>query len=521
MTSLLKNELSDKPIFGDQRPRILYSPPAPTSAGQEAIDLAEASGLILDPWQCTFLMEALKEREDGRWAAFEIGLMVSRQNGKGSALEALALFGILLGGERLIIWSAHEFKTAKNAMERMVTLLRNSGERFKATNSHGAEGIELLDGPNAGAKILFQTRTKGSGLGLTADRIILDEAMMISPESLQALMFTVAATPNPQIVYTGSAVDQRIHANCEVFGGVRARALEALASGIDTSVCYLEWSCPDDLDQSEFAKPKYWAMANPGMGYRLSVEKISNEYQALRTNPRAFGVQRLGVGDWPVFGDARSEIPTERWQAMIDPKPQFIGSPVVTLYRTREGGRWAIAGAQRTLTVRDDNTEDARIHVDIGYAGEETVDQVITRMIDVITAWAPAAVVVGHGGAAEVLPQLEAAGIEPIVPTTTEEAQACGGFLNDCFVTPPPLSHFDQPNLNNAVAHAIRKDLPSGGFVWAVDNEDTYADLMAATLSRWAVMKFGLDDQSEAMVYDWPTQEEIDAWLEEEDEDDF
>jgi hypothetical protein len=41
------------------------------------------AGLILDPWQQFVLVNALGERADGRWAAFEVGVDVARQNGKG------------------------------------------------------------------------------------------------------------------------------------------------------------------------------------------------------------------------------------------------------------------------------------------------------------------------------------------------------------------------------------------------------------------------------------------------------
>src|SRR5687768_13119072 len=106
--NLQKNVRKDAavPLFGDQTPRILSSPQAPTSAGYEAIELAAEFGLVLDPWQELVLMETLKEREDGKWASFEVGLMVSRQNGKGSCLTAVELAGIFLFDEELILHTA-------------------------------------------------------------------------------------------------------------------------------------------------------------------------------------------------------------------------------------------------------------------------------------------------------------------------------------------------------------------------------------------------------------------------------
>jgi hypothetical protein len=69
----------------------------------------------LDPWQRFVLDRALGESKDGKWSAFEVGLVVPRQNGKGSILEARELAGLFLFDERLILHSAHEFETARTS----------------------------------------------------------------------------------------------------------------------------------------------------------------------------------------------------------------------------------------------------------------------------------------------------------------------------------------------------------------------------------------------------------------------
>src|ERR1035437_7438364 len=71
-------------IVGNQRPRISHSPRYGRSRGPEAIELAAMAGLILYDWQQWILTEALGETPDGKWTAREVGLMVSRQNGKGT-----------------------------------------------------------------------------------------------------------------------------------------------------------------------------------------------------------------------------------------------------------------------------------------------------------------------------------------------------------------------------------------------------------------------------------------------------
>lgn len=486
-------------LYGDQTPRILWSPPAPTSAGEEAIDLAAEFGLMLDPWQQLVLIEALKERDDGKWAAFEVGLMVSRQQGKGSVLAALEIAGLLLFGEELILHTAHELKTSKEAMRRLEGLLQRGGVKFKTTHSHGEERIELIGGPNSGARVMFQTRTKVAGLGLSIDRVIFDEAMIISPEAMGTLIPTLSARPNAQLWYTGSAVDQRTHVNCEAFAGLRNRAFQKN----DPRLCYLEWSCEDDVDPTDMRERQ---RANPGLGYRLSLETIDDEYRSFNGvgNLRGFGVMRLGIGDWPLLGDARSEIPVDKWKTLTESEPDLSGPSILTLYRAPEGGPWAIAGAQRTA--------DGRIHTEIGYVGLDTADEVIQKLTHVVTAWGPVVVLVGRGAAADEVPGLEAVGIETITPTLSEEAQACGGFLNDVFADTKLLSHSGQTSLNTAVKHAIKHPLPAGGFVWTSNDMSAYVQLMGVSLAHWGVLKYGTESAG-PQIHGWPDDEEIELWM--------
>lgn len=460
-------------VLGDQRPRILRCPKARTSAGGEVAELAAEFGLVLDPWQRLVLDKALGERRDGRWAAFEVGLMVSRQNGKGAILEALELAALFLFGTRLIIHSAHEFRTAKEAMRRLEFLLLNSGEKFKANRSHGEESLEILSGPNVGARVMFQTRTKAGGLGLSGDLVILDEAMIISSEAIQALMPTLSARPNPQVWYTGSAVDELIHANCEVFTGVRQRALD----GSSPRLCYLEWSCELGAD---LRSQRERARANPSYGIRITPEYIDDEFESFKFDARGFGVQRLGIGYWPELSEkVRSEIPAKSWVDMADQRPVLRDSPAVGLHRDPETGVWVIVAAQYTDT--------GRAHLEVGYSRAASSGQVVAAVVELVSAWDPVAVALKRrGDAAAVESELVKAGVEPEMVDGGRWAQWCGGFLNAALSH--RLSHSNQDDLNTAAGRAVRHDLPAGGFIWDESAAGSSAGvLVAATLAHGAL----------------------------------
>lgn len=427
---------------------------------------------MLDPWQANVLRDALQLRDDNpsKWAAFEVGLVCARQNGKGAILEARELAGALLLGEKLIVHSAHEFKTAKEAMRRLEMLLAEAGEPYRANRSHGEESIEFK---NTGARVMFQTRTKAAGRGLSGDLVILDEAMILSSDAVGALLPTMSARPNPQIWYTGSAVDQAVHVNGVVFASVRERGL----AGEDPSLCWLEWSCEDDASLDD---PRQYAIANPGMGYRISLDHIRNERRALVHQPKVFSVERLSIGDWPSLAEGLSEIPADAWVEMACAEPELTGVRTMAVHRSRDRRRWAVAAAQRTT--------DNKVHVEIGPVQEGSHTDIAEYLVDKIGQWNPRSLVIDRKSAAMVLePLLLDAGIEPTVTNSSDLALACGGFLDDTLSG--LLSHSNQPGLNEAVASAVKRDLPGGGFAWNEGADGVLtAPLVAATLAHWALV---------------------------------
>ena len=66
-------------------------PPYVSTSGDEAADLMALTGTELDPWQRLVLRDGLGEREDGSWAAFEVAMILARQNGKNVVFEAREL----------------------------------------------------------------------------------------------------------------------------------------------------------------------------------------------------------------------------------------------------------------------------------------------------------------------------------------------------------------------------------------------------------------------------------------------
>jgi len=446
------------------------APPAVTSAGAEAAELAESAGLILDEWQRYALDVALGERADGQWAAFEVGMVVSRQNGKGSVLEARELAGLFLFGEELILHSAHEFKTAQEAFRRVLSLVENTDHLRKRVarvrTSHGEEGIELV----GGARLRFVARSTGSGRGFSGDCVILDEAYNLGAEAMAALLPTLSARPNPQLWYTSSApmsTSTQLHR-------VRRRALE----GGDARLAFLEWSAEEADDEDD---PATWARANPALGIRIGAEFVESERAAMP--PEVFRRERLGIPDLAPEDLQGRVIPEAVWESSRDPASQVAGPVAFAVDVTPDRSFAAVVAVGRRA--------DGRVHV-------ETVDHlphtgwVVERMAELTSRHPHVGVALDPAGpAGSLIPELTTRGLTPRLVTSRGLAQSCGRLLD--LAVDDQLRHLGQPTLSSAVEQAVRRPL---GDAWAWTRSGSGADicpLVAATVAVWLLFEVEAD----------------------------
>lgn len=473
---------------GVQTPRVQWVPPHVASSGVEAVELAASCGLVLDPWQRLVLDGALGEQPNGKWSAFEVGAEVPRQNGKGSILEARELAGLFLFGERLIIHSAHLFETSLEHMERMLQLIESSDDLWKGVDrvsrAHGQEGITLTR-KYGRRRLKFKTRTKGGGRGLSGDLIVFDEAMDIPEASLSALMPVLSAHPNPQIWYTGSAVDQTVHANGVVFSRIRRRG----HTGGDPSLAWYEWSVDPDTyaadPMSVSSDPEFWAQANPGYQIRITHEYVVNEHRSL--SPQGFAVERLGVGDWPdPDGGEEQVIDRDSWDRLADVSSKIEGPPAFAFDVNPERTYAAIAVAGKRA--------DGRKHLEVidHKAGTRWVVPELVRLAE---KWGPCAVLVESAGpAASLIPELEEAGFkfQPdglLVKVSPQEmTQACGAFFDA--VTSGEVRHLGQSMLDAALRGA-RKRLRGDAWSWSRRSGIDISPLVATTLAAYGYALYG------------------------------
>jgi phage terminase large subunit-like protein len=385
--------------------------------------------LELDDWQQDVLRGAMAQRADDRWSAFEVGVIVTRQAGKGTILEARQLAGLFRLKERLQLHSAHEFKTCFEHFRRVKDLVDNCDllrRQVKIIRTGaGDQAIELLNG----CRLRFIARSRSSGRGFSGDAVYLDEAFQLSDSTMGALLPSLSARPNPQIWYTSSAP----HADSEVLHRVRARGL----AGDGPRLFFVEWSCEPDADPSD---RENWYRANPALGVRIAEESVEAEFHALA--PAEFGRERLGIPDQPEL--EQQVIPADVWAQLIDSASE-IASHTCYALDVSPDRRWAsFAAAGRRA--------DGRLHVEAPEHRPGT-DWVKAYAVELYRKFNLPIRIDKSGPAASFITPLREAGVEVVEVTSAEASQACGQFIDAALND--GLRHLNGTSLNSALRGAV------------------------------------------------------------------
>lgn len=468
-------------LLGAQEPAYRLVPPAKSSAGAEAVDLAASAGLILEPHQVNVLHGALGERPDGRWSAFEVGVVEPRQNGKGAIITARELAGLYLFGEELQTHTAHRFDTCLEGFRRIRDLIVDTPDLSrrvrKISDSHGQESIELA---NPTQRLLFKARSKGSGRGFSGDVVYLDEAFYLL--DLGSLIPTMSARRNPQLWYLSSAPLPRLESDTLRRLCKRGRA-GARSRKRPGRLAYFEWCATVSTDpkdraawQAEVAglldDPQARAAANPGMGYRLTVEFTDTERAAMTDED--FARERLGI--YPEIEDDVVEPPAidgEDWTACMAPGSKPV-DPVVLAFEVSVDRKWSAVAAASASTV------GAGKHVEIVENAPGTgwvVDWLLARQ----ESLQPTAIVCNPSGpAGGLLADCKARGVRISEASQADFAKASQAAVDE--ISNHLWRHLGQPELDKAVAGALKR--PSGdAFVFDRRADVDISPFVAVTLA--------------------------------------
>lgn len=478
-------------LLGDQRPRLESRPDSVGSWGDLAVDFVTAAGMKLEDWQ-EYVVWAWHDIDtDGRWAASECGLLVSRQNGKSEGLVAFDLARLFLfptpdRRRRTVLHTAHELKTATETFEKVAAIIA-ANDRLMDMVQHvytanGKEAILLKPRPGQllGDRLRFVARSKGSGRGFAANDIVYDEAQELSPAARKALTYTQSTIPNRQEIFAGTVPGE--DNDGEVFEGVRDRGRAGARR-----TTWQEWSPEGAEDPKksvtiDVSDPRTWRQAVPAMGTWIEPETIAEQVDRALDRDELLA-ERFAV--WPnrpeAVAESLSEFDLKKWVDVAGTFPVDGDAPgaVIAIALSQGGGSATVAAARRVdldkIAVEHKKTAAGTLWV-AAYVKKLKADL------------GDALVVLDSKNATAVVAALTGAGVKFLAMNVHEVTAGHQLFIE--YSNAGMVVHRDQPEVTASLQFAAVRTTRAGGQTWEPsDAKKPITQAQAVTWAVWGVLK--------------------------------
>ena len=485
-------------LLGLQEPRVRTLPLSRVdSLIDDVLDICDLASITCDPWQEGALEAIASVDAFGQWAATEFGVLVSRQQGKGNILLPYELAHLYLwaredGAPKLIGHTAHEGATAREAFRRArriilaSPILRAELVGGGKQTAQGVTGISTGNGNWAielknGNRLVFFTRTGAAGVGISFDILIVDEAQHSPLSILEALLPATDASPNKQILFTGTVPKE--DQDGEYFEGLRDRGrkggfertgwIEHTPIGSDH---------PDTAAKIDLGSQQVWREGNPGLGIRLALKTVQDDWDRMgQTNPEAFARQRASI--WPSRKAAESvklsELDLEVWNRHARDGAGVSGDGMVlSLALGRGGGYGTIGKAMRvdeTIAVEHHRTDSGTMWI-------------ADELKKLKAEHGNPLLILDSKNAAAVLSSLDRAGIKYLAMNLDEIAAAHTLFIEH--VNAGLVPHRDQPEVTKSLQLATTRNIGRAGVTWEQsDPAKPITQAQAVTWAMWGVLK--------------------------------
>lgn len=459
-------------------------------------------GIEFDAWQDGLGQVVLGIRDDGLFAATVggVSLSIPRQVAKTFMVMTIVVALCSLYPNLTVVWTAHRMRTATNTFQKMKALCLRPAVRphIRAGSNQGtairdANGEQEIPFTN-GSRIMFGAREQGFGRGFDeVDIEVFDEAQILTVRALEDM---VAATNQSRfpfgalLFYMGTP--PRPEDPGEVFAQRRAEALEAKKGRPDFGepvaagdAVYVECSADPDVGRPggpSLDDPRQIELANPSYPHRTPPVSIKRLRKNLTGDD---SWRREGLGVWDAqSGPTPPLIAPAEWGACKTENPPRKGRVAYGVKFSVDGSSVALAACRRP--------EGGKPHVEV----------VAHRSMSAGTGWladwleqrwsdAVEIVIDGKAGSGALVNTLRERGVPAKVlrlPKLDEVLAAHTMILEA--VRTGEVTHFDQPALNDVVAHAVKRDIgKAGGWGWQSTAEGIDVSLLdAVTLALYAAM---------------------------------
>lgn len=436
--------------------------------------MADGYGMTPDPWQCMVLDSWLAIGADGKWAAGDAAACLPRQNGKNGVIEFTELYLTSILGMR-VLHTAHEVKTCRKHFIRMKNYFENARQYPELAalvkeirNTNGQEAIVLTNG----GSIEFIARSKSSGRGFSVDVLVCDEAQELTDEQMEAIQPATSSAPsgNPLTIYTGTPTPP------SSAGTVFERLHDAAHTIKPKRLCWLEWAVADIGDVHDRSR---WALTNPSLGIRLQESVIESE--VAKFTPEGFARERLGW--WDAAQTNASDVNQEAWKECATEKPCDSDLVCYAVKFAPDGST-----AMLSVCVKPDKGSDDLPHVEL--IDVRSMKHGVGWLTDwLLERWRKSVGIVidGRVGAPTLIQNLKEQGVSLraiMVPNSKQVADACS-MLEQAIID-RKVTHFNQPPLNDAVAHAKHRKIGVDGFGYeSSDPNVNVLPLESVALAYW------------------------------------
>lgn len=468
--------------------------------GHEVGEVARRLGKPLMPWQQYAVDVALEyDPETGELWYEEVDITVPRQSGKTTLILALFVWRCVYMAQRLgpqtCTYLAQSGRMARRKLEReFIPILRRSrGLRevphsrarpvkptdFKPSLNNGSEHVLF----GTGSYLQIEAPTEKGSHGDVLDMPVIDEAFAHEGDAVEQAVDAASVTRrSPQLYVVSTAGNERsVYLWRKVLAGCAA-----VESGVESRVCYLEWSLPDDVAYDD---EEAWAEYLPALGHTITLQRLRAKLEKVLRNPDSVdeegddpglaGFRRGYLNQWvktPQLSDGvpTAEITDAQWANVPVVSGPIVGQPVVGVGVSHDGttASLVVAGLNAFGKVQLEIIECA--------PGTWWIER---RLLDLTGgASRPARVVWDHGGPARVLAPDIMRGARQ-VPTERlsgrEWTASCEAFKAAAITG--KIAVLDDPLWIDAVRGADRRDVGSG---WEWDVRSARSDitpLLAAT----------------------------------------
>lgn len=501
-----RSGLPQPKLYGSETPRVgtplLRDLTEDTSLGFECIRFTqEILGIDLMPWQRWFLIHALELHpdevgDDGSplFRFRKVFLLVGRQNGKSTVMQALTLWRMFVDRCSLVIGTAQDLEVAES-------LLRESYELAEDVDELKSEMGPLMRGAGkmsfrlkSGETYKVKAASRRGGRGLSGELVLLDELREHqSWDAWGAVTKTTNAKERAQIYGVSNAGDassvvlrhfrKKAHERLGDPDGLNADPVgddllsdelaEEMDVEVDDSLGWFEWSAPPGCDIRD---REGWRQADPALGWRIRETTLASD----AANDPEWVFRTEVLCQWSE-GSLEGPFPPGSWESCLDDQSQIAAdSPVVWALDVswdRSTAHIAVAGLRG----------DGLPHVEpvASRAGTDWVVAWFTDADHPDRATRPIALQTTGAPVSSLAADLETAGLTVVPWTGSDLGRACGSFYDA--VRAGVLRHRVNPILDVAAATASTRPF---GDSWLWDRKKSATDispLVAATGALWCL----------------------------------